>query len=421
MLVRTINALPAGNVRGLDFRKRNGVYYTPEKIADFIIREIIGARLEDIKKDIGLDSARVLDASRLDEYAERLSALKIIDPSCGDGAFLVQALQFLLEERRWISRKRERITGQAEAFEQDEISREIIAKNIYGIDVDPESAKLTRLAVWLPIVRSGTPRADLECNIVCGNALVDHDFYTDFLPATNEQPATNAQPAADAQSATGTPAVGGPPETSERINAFDWTTAFPEVFAQGGFDCVIGNPPYVKLQNFRRTDALVAEYIVNHKVIKEPNMPPVPRYASTQTGNFDLYLPFIEKGLELLKPEGRMGYIAPSLWTVNDYGEGLRRLVLEQRCLERWVDFRDHQVFEEAITYTALQFYCRQPVKKIRLAFAPDGELGAVDWNRRGIDSIQYSELAGKKTWNFMPDAERKLFDKLTANCKRLD
>src|SRR4051812_46994468 len=80
-------------------------------------------------------------------------------------------------------------------------------------------------------------------------------------------------------------------------------------------------------------------------------------HASALTGNFDLYLPFIEKGLRLLAPGGRMAFIAPNLWVVNQYGQGLRSAIHRSRQLDRWLDFKAHQVFEDVITYTALQFY----------------------------------------------------------------
>jgi Eco57I restriction-modification methylase len=102
-------------------------------------------------------------------------------------------------------------------------------------------------------------------------------------------------------------------------------------------------------------------------------------YASTQTGNFDLYLPFIEKALRLLAPGGRMAFIAPSLWPVNQYGEGLRRVVRRGRHLDRWLDFKAHQVFEDVITYTALQFFTREPRDVVRIAAAPNGEAADVD------------------------------------------
>ena len=161
----------------------------------------------------------------------------------------------------------------------------------------------------------------------------------------------------------------------ERVNAFDWEAAFPAVFAQGGFDAVVGNPPYVKLQNFRTVHTDMALFLREGRagVGTKP-------YVSTQTGNFDLYLPFIEKGINLLNDEGRLGYIAPSLWTTNEYGEGLRKLISAGRNLDRWIDFKAFQVFEESTTYTALQFFTKKANRSIRVADAPTGEVPDRPW-----------------------------------------
>src|SRR5690606_1572924 len=136
-------------------------------------------------------------------------------------------------------------------------------------------------------------------HICCGNSLVGHDFWSGREKT---------------------------PKLADRIRSFDWREAFPEVWPDGepgGFDIVLGNPPYVKLQNLMKVDADVAAYLQAKRGDDT--------YVSAQTGNTDLYLPFIEKGLRLLAPGGRMAYIAPSLWTVNKYGEGLRRLVCRSR------------------------------------------------------------------------------------------
>jgi hypothetical protein len=129
-----------------------------------------------------------------------------------------------------------------------------------------------------------------------------------------------------------------------------------------------GNPPYVKLQNFRTVHADVASFLRDGRNGAKP-------YRSTQTGNFDLYLPFIEKGINLLNHKGRLGYIAPSLWIANEYGEGLRNLISVNRNLDRWVDFKSFQVFEEATTYTALQFFTKASNDIVRVAEAPTGHI----------------------------------------------
>ena len=136
---------------------------------------------------------------------------------------------------------------------------------------------------------------------------------------------------------------------------------------------MLGNPPYVKLQNLMKVDPDVVAYLTADRGGDT--------YRGAQTGNFDLYLPFIEKGLRLLAPGGRMAYIAPSLWTVNQYVEGLRGLVRRGRHLDRWLDFKSHQIFEDVITYTALQFFTRDPRDAMRIAATPDGDMADVDWS----------------------------------------
>lgn len=135
---------------------------------------------------------------------------------------------------------------------------------------------------------------------------------------------------------------------------------------------VLGNPPYVKLQNLMKVGPDVVAYLAAQRGEDT--------YRSARTGNFDLYLPFIEKALRLLAPAGRMAYIAPSLWPTNEYGAGLRTLVSQTRQLERWVDFKSFQVFDEAITYTALQFFTREPNESLSVAQAHDGDVADIDW-----------------------------------------
>src|SRR5690606_36665061 len=226
-------------------------------------------------------------------------------------------------------------------------------------------------------------------HICCGNSLVGHDFWSGREKT---------------------------PKLADRIRSFDWREAFPEVWPDGepgGFDIVLGNPPYVKLQNLMKVDPAVVAYLQANRGDDT--------YVSAQTGNTDLYLPFIEKGLRLLAPGGRMAYIAPSLWAVNEYGEGLRRHVRNSRQLARWIDFRAYQVFDEAITYTALQFFTREPNDVVRIALAPKGESEAqdVDWSDEKL-AVTYEGLAEDGAWLMATGPERALVERLGDNCIRL-
>jgi hypothetical protein len=400
------------SINKLSKRKTDGVYYTPEWTVNTIIEQTVGARLEDIKAGLGFATLPPLgdediakyrfhlkDPSKsapvagkwvkfFDDYRFHLSRLRIVDPACGSGAFLIQALNRLVEEYRWIIAEKERITRARGLFDQDAIIRSILSHNIYGVDINPESVEITKLALWLHTAAPGKPLCSLDANIRCGNSLVGPDF-ADFYNQRHE----NLFAAADENE-------------RERINAFDWHAAFPDVFAHGGFDCVIGNPPYIKLQHFRRAQADTAAYLVEAK-----NPDGTPLYASTQSGNFDMYLPFIEKGIRLLKPAGRMGYIAPNVWMVNEYGKPLRQLIRRTRTLDRWLDFKSFQVFDEAITYTSLQFFRGAPNEALTCAFAPDGNAAAVQWEN--ADRISYEELPEDTAWNLAPKAEMDMISKL--------
>jgi methylase of polypeptide subunit release factors len=260
----------------------------------------------------------------------------------------------------------------------------ILAKNLFGIDINPSSVEITKLSLWLHTALPNQPLSGLDRTIRCGNSLVDKRFY-------------NKRNILDA-------------EERDRINTFEWEGDF----APGGFDAVIGNPPYVKLQNFKQVHADMADWLVNGSSGEAP-------YQATRTGNFDLYLPFIEKGLSLLNDDGRMGYIAPNLWPTLDYGEGLRGLVHGGRHLEKWLDFRSFQVFEEATVYTAIQIYSKAPVDTIQLSFAPDGDISRVDWAGPEL-ALPYAEIASPlKPWLLAPTPVRSMIQRLDREALRLD
>ena len=390
-------------------RKRDGVYYTPEWVVALVVEETVGPRLAALRAAAGWDEDAAFTEAEIarqgapvrrqveaiGRYQVALRGLTVLDPACGSGAFLIHALDYLLREARRVEAERQRLSGgQAFLFDDDAATKDILSRNIFGVDINPASVELARLALWLHTARAGSALSDLDATIRDGNSLVGPDI-------------ANVNPDYALLPDTG----------KERINPFDWAAAFPQVMARGGFDCVVGNPPYVKLQNYKRVLPEVAEYLARATA---PGLGTSgPRYRSAQTGNTDLFLPFIEKGLALLAPEGRMGVIAPSLWLLNEYGEGLRRLVHAGRHLDRWVDFGAFQVFEEAITYTALQFFTAAPNDHVRFVDASSGTVVA-DWTdpRR---AVPYAALPGAGPWTLLPEAERNFMAALQGRCDRLD
>jgi hypothetical protein len=378
-------------VAKLSKRKRDGVYYTPEKVVNYLVEQTLGPWFADAKAACGYPGPEqgAPTAAAAAAYIERLKGIRIVDPACGSGAFLISAFRRLLAERFAAARDVERAGGgPARVINEAPIIAEILRNNIYGVDINPASVEIAKLALWLHSARASAPLSSLEHTVRIGNSLVGEDFWA------------GRQRTAQAE---------------ERVRAFDWRFTFPEVWPadrDGGFDVVLGNPPYVKLQNLMRVDPDVVAYLAAERGGDT--------YASARTGNFDLYLPFIEKGLRLLAPGGRMAYIAPSLWTVNQYGEGLRSLVRRGRHLDRWLDFKAHQVFEDVITYTALQFFTREPRDTVRMATAPNGEMADVDWSDAEL-AVPYDSVPETGEWLIATGAERALIERLARDCLRLD
>lgn len=364
-----------------------------------IVREAVGGRLTEIKRECGwtvddFGVATTSEVAAIDTYRERLQGVRVLDPACGSGAFLITALKYLLTEWRSILDLRRRVSGDAMTRDEDELIRDVLRTNLYGVDINPSSVEITQLALWLHTARGDRPLSSLDSHIRDGNSLIDGHFWLGQQDLDLDE------------------------EGRERINTFDWADAFPEAMADGGFDVVLGNPPYVKLQNFRKAHPDMADYLRNGR----PGTA-FTGYRSAQSGNFDLYLPFIEKGISLLRPGGRLGYIAPSVWVMNEYGENLRTLIAGQRSLSRWLDFRSHQIFEEATVYTALQFFRRpdhgEQTEFVEVAAAPDGIVADDPW--QGDDArLPYGNLGYGDRWLMLSGAERALIDALDGRCDQL-
>lgn len=380
------------SVNKLSKRKRDGVYYTPEWVIERIVAETIGRRLADLKRDCDWpepDEDRLPSKTALVAYADALKEIRVVDPACGSGAFLIMSLRYLLDEWRSVLGVRQQVALDFSAQEgfRDAIVRDLLSQNIYGVDINPASVEITKLALWLHTARGDRSLSSLDENIRDGNSLIGPEFYEGLAPYSDEE--------------------------QERINAFDWQAAFPEVFDRGGFDAVVGNPPYVKLQNFRRVHRDMTGFLQ-----RKPTSGG--HYTSTQTGNFDLYLPFIERSIELLNDRGYLGFIAPSLWIMNQYGEGLRNHVMAGRHLWGWIDFGAYQVFDEATTYTALQFYSRAPNATVSIAFAHDGVIFEAPWSM-SADELPYHRLAFAQRWLLAPGGAHELISRLSERCLNLD
>jgi hypothetical protein len=360
-------------------RKREGVIYTPEIITRFLVERTVGRMLKErfaallavhaeaapMPKNGDLIPWRDGEASERAfwrDYADTLRALRIVDPACGSGAFLVAAFDLLAAEYR---RAVERLASLKEPVDFDPFD-EIVTRNLYGVDLNAESVEITRLALWLKTARNKHRLQNLEATIKVGNSLIDDPAFTD--------------------------------------RPFDWRAAFPDVFAQGGFDVVVGNPPYVRMGLIKD----VKPYLEKHYVV-----------ADDRT---DLYAYFFERGVNVLKEGGRLGYISSSTFFRTGSGENLRHFLGDGVAIETVVDFGDLQIFEGVTTYPAV----------LTLSKGKPNDGGTLDFLK--VDALPKdleAEFAarsltmprarlGEGSWQFEGEPLAKLRDKIVKGKKTL-
>ncbi|MDM8548612.1 N-6 DNA methylase [Desulfobacterales bacterium HSG2] len=303
-------------------RKKEGIYYTPEHITRYIVEQAVGGWLEERKNELGYDrlpeltekdfrsvryykkTGGIRSSNRnikdhLDfwqAYKERLSDIRVLDPACGSGAFLNQAFDYLYKEGQYVNDRIVKLRkGQTEVFRLDE---HILKNNLYGADLNPESVEITKLGLWLKTADKHSELTALDENVKCGNSLIDD------------------------------PLVAGK-------RAFKWKEEFPEIMKNGGFDVVIGNPPYV--QSRAIPDAHKTFYYQNYET------------AEYQLNTFGL---FMEKSLKLLRENSYYCLIIPNYWLSTRYDEKLRKhIFLTHHALEILNVFN---VFEDATVDTLI-------------------------------------------------------------------
>ncbi|MEA3440206.1 MAG: Eco57I restriction-modification methylase domain-containing protein, partial [Chloroflexota bacterium] len=369
-----------------EVKKAGGVFYTPTYIVDYIVAQTVGVLLED-------------------KNPRGAAALKICDPACGSGSFLLGAYQVLLDWHRdyYVDddpEKYARSTGRRiQALYQGQggewrlttaEKRRILLNNIYGVDIDPQAVEVTKLSLLLKVLEGENQGSlgqqlaffqeralpDLGTNIKCGNSLIGPDFYTQSGQQTSM---FNT-------------------EEVYRINAFDWEAEFTEIMAAGGFDAVIGNPPYIRIQALKEWAPEEVEFYKQ-------------AYVSASKGNYDIYVVFVEKGLQLLNQNGLLGYILPHKFFNAKYGEQLRGLIAEGKHLSSVVHFSDQQVFKGATTYTCLLFLQRRSNKQFH--YAQVGNLMEWQISRESVMGYVDSEKVGVREWNFLVGEGARLFEKL--------
>ncbi len=269
-------------------RKKDGIFYTPKYITKYIVENTVGTICKEQKNKLKINNLLIDEKFHrkdgklnqkgkqlykiLHDYKKWLLTLKILDPACGSGAFLNQTLDFLIAEHKMTDDLISELTG--ESLRLYDTDKAILENNIYGVDINEESVDIAKLSLWLRTAQKGRPLSDLSNNIKCGNSLIQ-----------------DKEVAGD--------------------KAFDWNLEFKEIIDNGGFDVVIGNPPYGA--SFDKKTK------INIKNI----------YKEIYKGKYDSYHFFIFKGLILTKKNGILGYIIPDTWTTLQQTVKLRKFILK--------------------------------------------------------------------------------------------
>jgi type I restriction-modification system DNA methylase subunit len=313
-----------------EVKKAGGVYYTPTYIVDYIVENTVG---------------KVLEGKILKQAA----ALRILDPACGSGSFLLGAYEYLLQwhlkfytdndPAKWARGSKPALVQASGGGWKLTIGerKRILLANIYGVDIDAQAVETTKLSLLLKVLEGETLQSlqpalltlqeralpDLGDNIKCGNSLIAMDFY--------EQQSL----AFDA-------------EERYRVNAFDWQKEFSEIIRTGGFDAVIGNPPYIRMEEFKELKV----YLRSH--------------YSSHGERSDLYAYFVEKSHQLLQKGGRFGMIVSNKFLRANYGKPLREFLTRSASIERVADFAGLPVFIGA-TVRTIVLLTRMGIEQTRI------------------------------------------------------
>ena len=371
-----------------EVKKAGGVYYTPTYIVDYIVQQTVGRLVES-------------------KTPRQISKLRVLDPACGSGSFLLGAYQYLLDyHRQWYedhdpakhARGKRPALYQAPSPSPERRGggwrlttaekKRILLNNIYGVDIDRQAVEVTKLSLLLKVLEGENQETlgqqlilwreralpDLGNNIKCGNSLIGPDYFeAQLLPDEEEM---------------------------RRVNPFEWEAEFPEIMANGGFDCVISNPPYIRIQTMKDWAPTEVEFYKQ-------------RYTAASKGNYDIYVVFVERSLQLLNKRGRMGYILPHKFFQAKYGQPLRELIAGGKNLADIVHFGDQQVFAGATTYTCLLFLDKGGSKHFRYVKAHD--LDAWRTTGEAVEGEIRADKVTEKEWNFVVGPGAPLFERLSA------
>src|ERR1039458_559180 len=360
-----------------EVRKAGGVFYTPTMVVSIIVAEAVGKGLSAL--------------TPLSFEGKQPQCFRICDPACGSGSFLLAAYQFLLDwylnwyvthnPPRWARGRQQRIWEASPGHWRLTTSgrKRILLQHVFGVDIDVQAVEITKLSLLLKVLE-GEPddtlaqlkifqeRAlpDLDRNIKCGNSLVGGTFHANQGRLLSS-------------------------DAEEHVNAFEWSDEFPEVMISGGFQVLIGNPPW-----------LMAGYYIPETV------PYLQEHFQTASGKFDLYYAFIELALRLVSPAGRVGMIGPNKFSHPGGGGRLRELLTRTTRLYEVIDFGDAKLFHQATNYSCIVFLSGQPSTGITYR--------TTDRHLTFHDAVEVSwPQLSSSTWTFTSGDAREVLARLEA------
>lgn len=416
-------------------RRESGSFFTPEPIVDAIVERTLDpllARISAKVQDEGLSGEKALEA---------FLQLRVLDPAMGSAHFLVSACSriatYIATDPGY--------EGEG-TLDREELQRLVAERCLYGVDVNPLAVELARLSLWLNTARGDEPLTFLG-NLRVGNSLVGADL-DDLLSGEESLLAERLSRDAETLLSRVSEIASRPSESGDDVHwkeetaaaaealrdpleeladetvrpgfsddpgpLFHWELEFPEVFLRPdgtlaparGFDAIVGNPPYIRIQALGRD---LADYCRG-------------RYEVAR-GSFDAYIVFLERSIELLAPGGRLGFIVPNKLTKLDNAGSLRELLASRRLVEEFVDFGDTQVFEGATNYTCLLILDREGHDELEYR-RPDPKLLDLQRVASSIDAVDAQPFSvadfGDHPWILVSGSEKEILDVAKAGAPSL-
>jgi adenine-specific DNA-methyltransferase len=338
-----------------EVRKAGGVYYTPEYIVRWLVKQTVGRAING-------------------KSPQQIASMRFCDIACGSGSFLLGVFHTLMEEHvKWYNANPERAKRDGCILSNDGAwhlslaqKRVILVNNIYGVDVDPQAVEVAQLSLYLKLLEEETISTarehqlefketllpSLARNIICGNSLIEPDLFDGVLL---------------------------PPDEERHLRPMDIKAQFSKIMEEGGFDVIVGNPPYVRPHNL---PPVQKEYFWTH-------------YPAFK-GKADIYACFIQRSTALLKPEGYLGYIVSQGWLTHDSFDVLRQHILQNYRVTQLVNL-PKRVFEDAAVETIAFTFQREPKNTSRARHRIEivkCEPGNADYEFRNLRTIPQSAFA---------------------------